>query len=284
MEKFYEFAGVGIAVRIPEDRMYEDDRSLKPFRVGRLTNPHEFDFEVVDALPAATGVCIAADPSFVVYQDGQWTVRYIGAVQQSWDSAYICAAHRGREHRVFLKRSSFPDRIGAKTVLNCVMAEHLTVEGGGFILHSSYINRQGKGILFTAPSGTGKSTQAELWRRLRGAAVVNGDRSVVRITEEGIFACGIPFAGSSQICQNVTLPLEAIVYLKQAPQTAIRCLRGAESFRRIWEGVSVNTWDREDVARVSETVTKTVMSVPVLELSCTPDESAIAALEGELTK
>ena len=140
----------------------------------------------------------------------------------------------------------------------------------------------GKAILFTAPSETGKSTQADLWHRLRGAAIHNGDRSAVRWQDGRAYACGVPFAGSSQICENVTLPLAAIVYLRQAPETTIRRLRGAESFRCLWEGCSVNTWDRADVDRISETVLQVLTAVPVFELACTPDESAILALEGVL--
>ena len=48
------------------------------------------------------------------------------------------------------------------------------------ILHSSFISRQGEGILFTAPSGTGKSTQADLWKRHEeGVTIINGDRSIL---------------------------------------------------------------------------------------------------------
>lgn len=284
MEKFYKFAGVEIAVSIPEDRMYPDDRSLAPFAVDTVTDPHRFILECADALEAPNGNAVAVDPGFRVYDEGEWTVRYIGSVQGSWEAAYIRAAHRGKEHRVQLKAAQFPERIGAKTVLNCLSAEHLVAQNGGFIFHSSYMERNGEAVLFTAPSGTGKSTQAALWERLRGAEVINGDRSAVRVENGAVLACGVPFAGSSQICKNKTLPLAAIVYLKQAAFTSIRRLGGAEAFRRVWEGCSVNAWDREDVCLVSETVQRVLAAVPVFELACTPDESAIIALEGVLTR
>ena len=41
--------------------------------------------------------------------------------------------------------------------------EHLLATQRAVILHSAYIDYKGKAILFSAPSGTGKSTQAELW-------------------------------------------------------------------------------------------------------------------------
>jgi hypothetical protein len=100
---------------------------------------------------------------------------------------------------------------------------------------------------------------------------------------EEVLACGVPFSGSSLFCKNVTLPLAAIVYLQQAPKTTVCRLRGAEAFRRLWEGCGINNWDRADVDQVSKTLVQVLTKVPVFSLACTPDESAILALEGVLT-
>lgn len=282
MEKYYVFAGVEIGVEAPDDRIYEDEWMLTPFAVPEAAEPHWFRFHFRDELAAPSGKLLMQDPTFCVYDEGDATVRYLGKVQTSWQQAFARIERRGRETTVYLKNEIYPHRISAKTVLNCMAAEHMAVQAGGVVFHSSYIDHRGEGILFTAPSGTGKSTQADLWEKLRGAEIVNGDRSVVRATENGTFACGIPFAGSSPFCKNKTLPLKAIVYLKQAPVTRIRRLRGTEAFRRIWEGCSVNAWDKQDMALASETVLRILETVPVFELACTPDESAVLALEGAL--
>lgn len=282
MEKYYSFAGIELAIHASADRIYEDARYLTPFAVDAVTDPHRFSFEMVDALTPPEGECVYQEGGFRVYQEGPWQVRYIGSVSQCWDAAYMRAAHLDKEHLIQLKKEQFPGRFGTNSVLSCIAAEHLVAQAGGFVFHSSYIRWQGRAILFTAPSGTGKSTQAELWRTLRGAEVINGDRSAVRVTDDGIVVSGIPFAGSSQICKNQTLPLAAIVYLDQAPRTSIRRLQGFEAFRRIWEGVSVNAWDKEDMALVSGAVERTAQTVPVFYLPCTPDETAVIALEQAL--
>lgn len=282
MEKYYRFAGIEIAAHVPEKWMYTDDRTLEPFRVEKTEDPHNFYFEIVDALAPPMGECLSVQPDFTVYTQGETQVRYIGAYRGEWEMAYIRAEHQGKEHFIQLRASRYSTGISAKTVLNAIQTEHLVAQAGGFVFHSAYIEWQGKAILFTAPSGTGKSTQAELWRKYRGAEVINGDRSAVRVTETGITVSGVPFAGSSQICKNQTLPLAAIAYLAQAPETSIRKLRGAEAFRRIWEGVSVNAWDREDVALISGAAQTVAQTVPVYYLPCTPDESAVIALERAL--
>lgn len=282
MEKFYSFAGVDVAVSIPQDKMYDEERHLAPFRVDAVTDPHYFRFETVKALEAPRGPCVASPPGLRVYREGTEDIRYIGSVSDSWEPAYIRAVHRGKKHEIQLLESRFPGSVGAKTVLNCLGAEHLVTETGGFVLHCSCIDYMGSAVLFTAPSGVGKSTQAELWRSLRGTEIINGDRAVIRCAGDNIYACGIPFAGSSAYCLNRSLPLAAVVYLAQAPATSVRRLRGYEAFSRLWEGCSVNTWDRGDMRMVSELVTQVAGSVPVYYLPCTPDESAVTALETAL--
>ena len=95
---------------------------------------------------------------------------------------------------------------------------------------------------------------------------------------------GIPFAGSSPYCKNRRLPIRAIVYLGQAKETSIRILQGYEAFSKIWEGVSVNTWDKEDVELVSGAVQEVARQVSIFHMPCTPDESAVIALEDALRK
>lgn len=275
MERYYRFAGVELAVSMPDDRAYTDEYRMAPFVVDAVTDPHVFRFAVVDSLDAPVGTCIAENPTCRVYDDGQRRIRYMGPVTQ----AHTRVSQQGRIHDVQLLAKWFPDRIGTKTVLSSIEAEHLIARAGGFIFHCSYIDRGGKAILFTAPSETGKSTQAELWKNLRGAEIINGDRAAVRIVDGRIMAEGIPFAGSSQYCKNCSLEVEAIVYLGQAPRTTIRRMQGFQAFARVWEGVSVNTWDEADMELVSEAVQQIAMTIPVYHLPCTPDESAVIALE-----
>lgn len=282
MERYFKFAGVELAIDLPEDRMFTDPRDLAPFEVERVTDPHHYTFTMVEELTPPDGECVASPPGFRVYQAGERQIRYIGSVQNGWEPAYMRVEHCGREHRGELKLSQFPGRVGTHTVLEAVAAEHLIAREYGVVFHSSYIEYEGQAILFTAPSGTGKSTQAELWRALRGAEIINGDRSAIRVVDDVVYAAGLPFSGSSQICENRTLPLRAIVYLGQAAETTISQVRGYQAFARIWEGCSVNIWDEEDVRRASSVVKWTASTVPVYYLPCTPDESAVIALEKAL--
>ena len=284
MEWKFHFAGLDIVLDLPEDRMFSDPRHLGPFETETVTEPHRFRFEVVDAFEAPAGDCLHNEGGFRVYRQGGREVRYIGSVQQSWEAAYIRAEHRGKEHLVQLLSGKISGNIGVHTILGALAAEHLVVENQGVILHASFIAHQGRAILFTAPSGTGKSTQAELWRKYRDARIINGDRAAVCAAGEQVLAEGLPFAGSSQYCESCSLPLAAVVYLQQAPETSITRLTGFRAFSRVWEGCSVNTWNGEDMALASQTLQRVLERVPVYLLACRPDESAVNALEKMLER
>lgn len=279
MKKYYEFAGVELEIFIPDIWMYEEEGNLKNFQKDSVKDPEIFECEIVEQLIPPTGTEIAAYPDYRVYREGEKSVRYIGSVKESWERAYLRASHEGKHHRVQLKAGSYTNQFRANVVLSTLEAEHLVVKAGGFILHASYIEWKGKGILFTAPSGTGKSTQADLWHRLRQAQIMNGDRAVVRFCEGKAYVAGLPFSGSSSFCENCTLPLAAVVCLGQAPMTTIEQMTGKEAFSKILSECTVNTWNPEDFHQVIQMIEQLVVQVPIYYLFCTPDESAVIALE-----
>ena len=114
--------------------------------------------------------------------------------------------------------------------------------------------------------------------------MINGDRIMLRSGQYGWEAVGIPFCGSSGIRENRILPLAAVVALSQAPVTAVAPLTGVRAFRKIWEGCTLQTWNRQDVDRCAGYVEALLGSVPVFHLACTPDISAVEALEAVLNQ
>ena len=284
-ERFYAFAGLEFSVEVTDsDRFWQNEGVLSEFRVDTVRDPHRFRFHRQRELPPPSGEKVANIPGFLIYQRGNAVLRYSGASDGAWENACVMEEHREKEHTVVLKASQYEQGIGAKTVLKSMMVEHLIAQNRGFVFHCSYVACGNRAILFTAPSETGKSTQAELWKKLRAAEIINGDRAAVRPEDGKLMAEGIPFAGSSTYCKNRSLPIAAIVYLGQAPKTSIRRISGFEAFAKIWEGISVCTWDREDMELVSRTAQIAAEQIPVYHMPCTPDESAVIALEQELRK
>ena len=283
-EYYYSFAGVTIALQFQQKVLFSESRTLAPFRVAEKEDAQVFWVKEVDALPEPRGALLAEYSDMMVYGSKTETLRYVESSDGRWENAWCLMEQTQDGAMIHLRKKHGTDKIASKSVFNAVGVEHLVVNAGGVILHASYVNWDGRAILFTAPSGTGKSTQAALWHEQMGAEIINGDRAVFRMEDNTAVACGIPFAGSSGICKNKTLPLAAIVYLSQAPETTLKRLGGFSAFRRIWEGCSINTWEKTDVSRASAVIQSVLQSVPVYALACTPDETAVSILAEELRR
>lgn len=284
MDKCYNIGGCVVRITGHDSDMYTDSGKLEQFQIADCDCDWHVECSIVDVLPVPRGICIFDSIGKKVYQTEACSCSYIGSLGSSTEGAFVRMIRNGDHISIEVKRSYLRGFIPARTILNSLEVEHLIVSGGGLLLHSSYIAHAGGAILFTAPSGTGKSTQAALWEQLRGAEIINGDRSVVRIREGIAEAWGIPFSGSSGICKVRTLPIKAIVYLSQAPVTTIQELSGIRAFRLLWEGCSLQSWNREDVERCSATLMDVISKIPVFHLACTPDESAVIALEKTLRR
>lgn len=151
-------------------------------------------------------------------------------------------------------------------------------------VHSSLIDFRGQGLMFLGPSGIGKTTQAELWNRYRGARILNGDLVFVQKTETGALGWGSPWHGSSPYCENDCVPLVAWVVLKQSPENRIRRLTGFEMVSELAGNIFYPLWLEQGGACCMETVDALLSCLPVWELSCRPDEDAVSLLEKELKK
>ncbi|MDO4978494.1 MAG: hypothetical protein Q4E53_14690 [Eubacteriales bacterium] len=81
--------------------------------------------------------------------------------------------------------------------LELLTFEKYLLQRQAFILHSCYVSYQNEGIAFTAPSGTGKSTQGALWEKYGQGEVINGDRSILQYKEGKWYIHSLPFCGSS---------------------------------------------------------------------------------------
>lgn len=284
VRRFYRIAGMSFSVSVPEGEGYEDDGMLANFRIDPAAEHYEISLSLKDQLDAPEGELYAADGSVCAYRENDKLVYYRGCYERKWEKGYLRIAREPNGTHGQLRRYNDAVHLSVGTALEAMELQHHLLRHGGFLLHASYIDVNGAAILFTAPSGTGKSTQASLWCSLRGAELINGDRAAVTVGESGVYAWGVPYSGSSQVRKNKTLPLKAVVFLSQAKETTIDPLEGMKAFRKIWAGCGVNTWDPEDMNLCAQSVMRMLRCVPVYHLACTPDESAVRALEEKLGK
>ena len=162
------------------------------------------------------------------------------------------------------------------SILNMLMLALLPVASGSgaLLMHASLVDYEGGAVAFTAPSGTGKSTHADLWVAHLGATIMNGDRAFLRRGDGGWTAYGSPWAGSSPYVLDASAPLRAVVVLEQGPENRIRRLAGPELMTRLYNNLRYPLWDELATAASLASFDALVREVPVFLLSCRPDEQA----------
>ena len=123
-----------------------------------------------------------------------------------------------------------------------------------FSMHGAVVAYEGKGYLFAAPSGVGKTTRARLWlEEFPGAFVVNGDKPLLRVTEKDVFAFGTPWCGKEHWNTNTGVALQAIFLLERTEtdeKTSIRPVSLTEAYAELFEQV----YKPEDQAALYQTI------------------------------
>lgn len=147
-----------------------------------------------------------------------------------------------------------------------------------FLLHAAVVAVDGEGYAFLAKSGTGKTTHAKCWLRYFGerAFIVNGDKPILRILGNKVFAYGTPWCGKENQNTNIGVPLKAIFFLERGQGTAVTEMPGEMIPERIASQLLI-TKDGKQRARVFELADRVMNLVPMYRLSCdmNPDTARI---------
>ncbi len=243
-----------------------------------------FSFNFVPNLPDCLGKAVSDNWRCDIFDDGiKLSFFYKDFGENKY---YACREINKSDYSrqyVFL-----PDRYKGKlltrTVFDLIGTEDIAALHFSSIFHASYVDLGEAALLFTAPPGTGKSTQADLWYKHMNTEIINGDKVLLYADDNGSYAHGLPFSGSSKICKNRSLKIKAIVRLGQAPENKIRRLKGLEAYKAVFEGCYQSMWSDKLSENISSLVEKTVKTTPIFWFDCVPDKTAVQMLESELRK
>ena len=100
------------------------------------------------------------------------------------------------------------------------------------MLHGSALCMDGEAYIFTAPSGTGKSTHARFWRETFGDRVwmINDDKPMIRLENGKAAVYGTPWDGKHRLSRNASAPLKAIAWLTRDTENNIQRMPKADAF------------------------------------------------------
>ena len=148
---------------------------------------------------------------------------------------------------------------------------------GGAVLHGSALAWRGQGIIFSANSGVGKSTHANLWKQRFGddVTIINDDKPAIRFVDGRPYVFGTPWSGKTDLNHNVHTPLHAIVFIQRSETNWIERLGVRESIFLLSGQIERPYYDSELGKKTLERIEQLVMTVPVFKLHCTISQEAV---------
>ena len=284
-KKKYSFADICIEICMPKQLKVPEHLSL--FEIHGDKTPHKsIAIEIVDDLQPIVECFLAEHPdakpilrkNMCVYVAGEKECRLIFIEGNAVPYA-VLLEENPYSTKTWLHEEAV-EYARVDTIFGSLLGlEKVMIREKALILHCAYMCRNGKAVLFSAPSETGKSTQAGLWEKYRGTRQINGDRALLTQGENGWYAHGWPICGSSEICHNEAYPIEAIVMLYQAKENTITRLGMGTAMKKVMSQIMINMWNGEFQIAAMDLIQELVMEVPVYELGCDISENAVICLE-----
>jgi len=118
--------------------------------------------------------CVTVPAEYIEYWSQQWRVTDYAYAEFVYSSNYACDA----------------------------LMQHSRI-----VLHGASFLWNGFAYIFTAPSGTGKTTQINLWKELfsEEMEIMNGDKPILEIREKCIYVHPSPWKGKEEMGKNNTI-------------------------------------------------------------------------------
>jgi len=168
----------------------------------------------------------------------------------------------------------FQDPFLERTAIQRAVAEYL-FDRDILMLHGSTVAVDGRGYLFTAKCGTGKSTHTRLWCQAfqNRAKMVNDDKPFLQVSEEEIRVCGSPWSGKHGLDTNVTVPLAGICILERGLANWIEPCKPSAALPMLLHQ-SYRPLDKTKAAAWEALVGKLAERIPLWKMQCNKDVSA----------
>ena len=238
---------------------------------------YTYTIRLSEDFPEVSGKITAQRADLVVFETDGLETRLIGV--KGTAGYYACYQEVSAQEALI---TLSPNRLNGLNVdpvfVSLFALERRQLQFDAFVLHCAYIEHEGKAILFSAPSETGKTTQGNLWGQYKGARTINGDRSLLQKVDGRWMARGWPVCGSSEVCNDIAMPIHAIVMLSQGKTDVVTRLSPMQTFSQIYSQITINRWNAKSNVRCMDILDSLVKEIPVWHLSCTISENAVNTL------
>lgn len=279
MKKTFQIGSFVFQINYPQSLIIPPN-FLKFETTGEFT--YTYDILIQKQLPKLYGQIIASRNDLLVYEYNGLESRYLGIKGQ--EDYYASVQEIDSHHALITIMETKINELKFDPIFTSLFAlERRMIERKSLTLHCAYLQVQNSAILFSAPSGTGKSTQANLWEQYEQGKTINGDRGLLHKVNDQWFVGGWPVCGTSKICNNITLPIKAIVMLSQSTQNHLESLKGIKAIQSLYAQTTINYWNQTFVNQSLDLLEDIITHIPIYHLSCDISLEAVNCLKEKIT-
>ena len=172
---------------------------------------------------------------------------------------------------IYIKKSSFLDEyLLSQYAINYLIDNY----SNAIFFHSSSIKYENMGIIFSAKSGTGKSTQRRLWEKYGNSLVINDDKNIIRIIDDKLYIEPNPWCGKHMKQNNIRQKLDVIVFLYQSKENVLKELNKKDAFRLLLGQIFPPNYN--DLKW--DLITDKILELPILYYGCNMEYDAFKVL------
>lgn len=218
-----------------------------------------------------------APDAITKFYDLYYFENYTIQIQKENDNIIGAVKYCNKEITLFMKSPSFQ----LEYLLSQYAIADIINKANAIIMHGSSLKYKNKGIIFTAKSGTGKSTHSRLWQKYSNAEVINDDKNIVAIEDNKLMLYPSPWSGKHMLDNNITSSLDCIVFLYQSPTNIVSKMSKLEAMKRIIGQVQLPTISNK---AVWNQIIDKLLELPIYLYGCNMEYEAFDTICKELER
>lgn len=267
----YQVADIKFQFNYKFDEYFKNNIEAYSIDESSIVN-HQINVNLIDDIPIPSGKKIGNQNPYVITNHDSRIIYF-----KKSDKITILMKHdyEYKNIEILLNQKRVKNLPLTEYIATGIMFLELSMHLGNLPIHATAISINNEAVLFSAPSGTGKSTHANYWKKIFPEAIfINDDKPLIKIKDNELYVYGSPFSGEHRINSNLEAKLKAIVLLRRGSDNKIEVANVKEVIPELIKN-TLNPKLETSWEKTFPIFEKIYQEIPVLKLYATNSEEAV---------